>query len=371
MLIRSYFAPSYSSPFMPKKKPAVMASAIVLLALGLVRVGTPTTSNSINDIQSFPSWLVASAKAQSVDDAKLAGVEYNAGRQAYSEDNYVAAAEHFERADAASPTAHALYLAMQSRQAAEQLDRAALLAALFISRQPEADEKKLADAQAILAEAKEKLGQIELSCDQDCNVLIGPRLVHGRASKSWVLFVKGGKQNLSITFSNDRQVKETVNVAEADSVTVAVKAPAMPIAAPIATDTDIVEDETPVEEVVESSGMSPVVFWSGVGVTSLGLGLSIWSGIDTINNPGEEAIQAGCTDPVTDCDLYQQGKSNETRTNILWVGTGVAAIATTLIGVLWTDWSGKDSSSSDSAKIKVRPYISVSNGALLGAYGSF
>jgi hypothetical protein len=129
-------------------------------------------------------------------------------------------------------------------------------------------------------------------------------------------------------------------------------------------------------------GWSPIVFFVGAGLTAVAGAATIWSGIDTLNNPGKDVVRDKCSD--TTCPEYQEGLNHQRRTNILIGVTAGLGLGTAIIGALLTDWSGSSGqdeaggdevirgpSSRKSAGLHVDPWISVGSGATLGATGTF
>jgi hypothetical protein len=160
-------------------------------------------------------------------------------------------------------------------------------------------------------------------------------------------------------------------------------APALPAATPPA-ETVAPEPEPsapPPDRASESrSGWSPTVFWVGAGLTGALAGVTVWSGIDTLNNPGKDKVQAECEPNDTSCDLYQQGLANQQRTNILIGVTAGVGVATALVGILATDWGGSDAAaetgknpkkSRSRERARLSPWVVVGQGALVGAEGRF
>jgi hypothetical protein len=126
----------------------------------------------------------------------------------------------------------------------------------------------------------------------------------------------------------------------------------------------------------ESSGWSPVIFWVGAGFTVVGGVATIFSGIDTQNNPGRAKVKEACENNTTNCqDLYDEGVAKQNRTNALLGVTGGLAVFTIVAAAL-TDWGPSSPATAAKASkrrpgLEVDPFISVGNGAMLGATARF
>ena len=113
-------------------------------------------------------------------------------------------------------------------------------------------------------------------------------------------------------------------------------------------------------------------------------GVSLWSGIDTQNNPGPDRVREACK-PLPDgshsdeCDtLYNQGLDKQHRTNALFGVTAGLGVATAVVGAFFTDWGGskKPASAAEATKSKpkgfsIQPWFTVGSGASVGALGRF
>ena len=86
---------------------------------------------------------------------------------------------------------------------------------------------------------------------------------------------------------------------------------------------------------------SPWVFAVGAIATAGLGGVTIWSGIDTLDNPGTEAVKEACVGQGTECPEYQAGRSKQLRTNILIGATAGTALLTGIIGIFVTEWSSE------------------------------
>lgn len=313
----------------------------------------------------------SAADAPSVEEVKAAESDFNKGREAYKAGNYDEAAEYFESADGHAPNERVIELAIAARDKANQTDRAATLAELALELYPNAARiKKIATP--IVERAKAELFTIVVSCDEACTLLDGTRLVHGEAATRRVVFLSPGDHEIRASWSDDRVVSQQTTGKAGDTVNLDFKAPpipkkeeaaAQPVAGPAASGADRGQEEKP-------HGLPPIVFFSGVGATAVLGGVMIWSGIDTVKNPGTDTVKAACSSGAANCnDLYNTGKNHELRTNILIAATSVVGAATAVIGGFFTNWSGKKATEGDTARIE--PWVNYNNGPAVGASGRF
>ncbi|MEI9950988.1 MAG: hypothetical protein WDO74_18925 [Pseudomonadota bacterium] len=127
---------------------------------------------------------------------------------------------------------------------------------------------------------------------------------------------------------------------------------AAPVVAPVSTQ----PEKPPEEDAQAKSGkLPPTAFWVGVGLTAALGGATLWSGIDTQNNPGPDRVREACKAGSPDCDsLYNEGLDKQHRTNILLGVTAGLGVATAVVGVFFTDWGGSKKSAAAGAD-KTRP----------------
>lgn len=312
-------------------------------------------------------------------DVKKAAEAFDRGREAFRAENYVEAAEHFEAADAYASSAASLRLAIAARKEAGQLDRALSLAALALSTYPE-DQTVIAEAQAVIDEHQAEFGQIQVACDEECDLLLDGKLVHGPPALAHTVYVSPGSYQVQASWSEDRTDEETVTAVAADRVSVELTAPPiekveMPLPPPPV-------ETTPAEdpEQNERRGWSPVVFWTGLGATLVGAGVTTGLGINAINNPGQQAVLDQCEQGDETCVLYQQGVANQTAANVAG-GVTVALGVFTIVAAIATDWGGKrrkktepdpsEGWSVQSGDFTLRPTLSLGSGLAVGAAGTF
>jgi hypothetical protein len=329
------------------------------------------------------SWAGAQDDAPSADDIRAAAEEFDLGRRSFKAKDYVEAAQHFEAADARAPSATALELALRSRDRAGQLDRAANLAALAQARHPdEAFTKKLAPG--ILKRAGEELHTVSARCDSACELMIDTKLVHGKAAPERVIFVAPGKRSIRAGWAGGRTDSEEVEATAGGKSELSFTAPSEPEpekAAPVAEPEPTVEPETtPVEPVKDpgaepKGGLPPVVFFVGAGLTAVVGAVTIWSGIDTQNNPGTDVVRERCVGLGESCPEYQEGRDKQLRTNILIGATATLGVATAVVGILTDFGGGGEQARREPGRrtaAQIEPWIGLDGSVTLGgARGRF
>jgi hypothetical protein len=327
----------------------------------------------------------ASAAEEAVEptpaQVRSAAEAFDRGREAYKSEDYLEAAEQFESADANAPSATALELAIRARDKAGQLDRAATLAALALARHPD-DPNIQKLAPAIIQRAKAELYEVDLSCDDPCDVTVAGKIVPGRRSTDRTIFLPAGKYSVLAGWSGDRSISKQVEAVKGSTGTLEFQAPVAPVA-PVVDAHPVVgattNDQRPADQAPHKSGaLSPAVFWVGVGLTVVTGAVTVWSGLDTQKNPGPNKVREACTAQSDDCNtLYQQGVDKQHRTNILIGVTAGVGVVTGVIGLFFTDWgsSKKPASEAEAQAHKkgfsIEPWVAISSGASVGALGRF
>ncbi len=324
----------------------------------------------------------APAFAEKTPDAaqiRQAAEQFDAGVIAYKQRDFEGAASRFEAADAAVPGPKSLRQAIRARLEAGHGARAATLAAQAIERYP-GDEPTIKLAKETIAKVEPTVQKLNISCASPCVLALGTRSVPGESNTRWTVYVDPGKTAIGASFfggsssapqeltatagkSSDFRFEPEERKATPKPTIVPIpgsdKAPAVVDAPP----------ETPSGDVVpkKSSGIHPAAFIAA-GVATLGLGgVTVWSGLDTKNNPGVDAVKAQCAGQGETCPAYQEGRKKQTRTNI-FIGATAGVGAITVVLAILTNWRGNKKAPGPTAE----PTASITDhGAVLGAVGTF
>jgi hypothetical protein len=290
---------------------------------------------------------------------RAAAEAFDRGREAYNSEHFAEAAEQFERADGSAPSATALDLAMKARDKAGDLDRAGTLAALALERY--GDDPNIAkSAPEIVQRARASLYELTVVCKEPCELADGTQIVHGAPALQRTLFLTPGQHSLRVGWADGRTQSKSVEAIPGTNAELAFEPAAPePVEAPVEAAPAPEPEPAPPPVESKSKGWSPLVFWIGAGATVAAGGVTAWSGIDTVNNPGKERVKNECAAGDEECPLYQEGRSKQARTNVLLGVTGVLAVATGLVGALAVDWGGKPASAEARKKPHVAPFVNV------------
>jgi len=274
---------------------------------------------------------------------KSAAEEFDRGRRAYLGKEYEQAAVHFESAFRDAPRAESLRLAIRARKEAKQLARAATLAAI-------AQQKYAADAgtaqlaKETLDEATPALQEYDVECTTECGVTADGRVISQSDATKQRLFLDAGPHDLGISFKTGSLARH-VDAKKGGRETLTFEAPAAVATTPPVPTTTENPPPPPPKQAESHKPLSPVVFFIAAGVTVAAGGATVWSGIDTNNNPGVDEVRRQCAGKDDTCQAYADGRSAQLRTNVLIGVTAGVAVATAVIGLFLTDWSGQPKSS--------------------------
>jgi hypothetical protein len=305
-----------------------------------------------------------SSSSPSVDEIKAAETDFNKGREAYKGGEYGEAAEYFESADGHAPNDRVLELAITAREKAGDVARAATLVQYGLDTYPNSEVAK-----SLLERAHTELLQVAVTCDEACNLLEGTHLVHGGAATQRTLFLPPGDYTVRAAWSDDRAQSKPASGGAGASVTLSFSAPPIPVKAEIAAPSTAANPASDQGTAGPPHGLPPLYFFIGAGATVVLGGVTVWSGLDTLNNPGKDAVRTACVGQGDSCPEYKDGRSRQLRTNVLIGATSVVGVATAVVGALFTDWSGRKAERPETAKVS--PWVSYDNGPAVGAVGRF
>lgn len=308
---------------------------------------------------------IAAADPAAPDPAKIqaASEAFDEGSKAFKARDYDAAALAFEAADRAAPSPAALANAIRARKLGKQLARAATLAAAAMARYP--SEKEIQDiSEGLLQTADKQLHRVTVSCKPDCSLLIDGKVATGEPVSVFVAYVDPGSHSFVAGWSGDRKKTAPITATAGGIESLDLVAPELPKTAPAASsagdkgtppaagsvDSGTKTAPGPAASAggegairppeVAKGGLPPWVVFLGGGATVILGGVATWSGLDTQQNPGPDAVRAACAGQPSDCPLYQKGLDKERRTNILFGATAGAAVVTGVVAIFFTDWSG-------------------------------
>ena len=306
-----------------------------------------------------------------VDRIKAAAEEFDAGRRAFLTGDFAKAAEHFENADRDVPSPEAIRMAIRARKSARHDARAATLAGLALQRYPD-DQATAAVAQQTLTAVQTKLHRLTVKCTPTCTLGVDGHVAPWAETDHAVIYLDPGEHTIDAGWSQDRSRSSQLLARAGASTEMVFDAPALPETAP-----EPDASSGPASSSSTSAAPSalthfpPTVFFVVAGTTAVMGAVTLWSGIDTISNPGKDRVRADCAGKDDSCPTYQDALSSQHRTNILLGVSAVLAVATGVVGVFLTDWSGGESSSSSTGTARVVPSVSVGSGLQLGASGRF
>jgi hypothetical protein len=215
--------------------------------------------------------------------------------------------------------------------------------------------------------------RINISCASPCVLAMGTRSVPGEFNDRWVVYVDPGKVSIGASFFGGASSSRQEITAQAGKKSdlrfePEAKAAVAPVPDKPPAVIEASKETAPIEpSPKKGSGLHPAIFIVGAVATAGLGGVTIWSGIDTKNNPGVEAVKAQCAGQGEACPAYQEGLKKQARTNIFIGATAGAAAATVVLAIL-TNWRGNKKAPGPTAE----PTASITDhGAVLGAVGTF
>jgi hypothetical protein len=272
---------------------------------------------------------VVYAEEPDANAKKEAAARFREAERAFKKHDYTTAARAFEEAYGIAPHPAALFNAATAHQKAGNLTRAANLCAQYLRDAPETDARR-DKANALISELTPKLGRIEIAASGAKQVQLD-----NTTPELEITYVDPGDHFVTGKFG-DKSVQREVTVVAGSLVRVVLEPPrAQESLEEEAGNEDPFADDAKKDAPVEKQKpLSPTWFYVGVGATVVLGGATIWSGLDT--NSARDDFDSNPTRAGLD-----DGKSKQTRTNVLLGATAVAGVATATIGIFFTNWGAK------------------------------
>jgi hypothetical protein len=274
----------------------------------------------------------ASATAiATADDRKQAAREFADGDRAFKEGDYRQAAEAYERAYQRVPHHSALWNAARSWHRAGELAKAANLYARYLREAPPGARDRN-NAQKALNELSNKLARLEIHATDVADVKLD-----GAPLALSSVFVTPGEHVLEGRTHEDRVVRQAQTVETGDVVSVALVPPAVAVAPSPSVVATAPQQQPRAGGAAPSTrrGWSPIVVYFEGAVTLALAGITVWSGIDTLQ-------QKDAFDRSPTPDNLDVGRQKQTRTNLLIGASAAAGAVTALTALLLVDWHGGD-----------------------------
>lgn len=312
--------------------------------------------------------ILTSASALAAGGAssvQRAAEHFDEGSRAFQSNRFEQAASHFEAAFSAVPNARALRNAMRARDLADQPARAATLAALGLSRYPE-DAETMKTASELLAKHGQALAYFNVRCVSRCLIAANGLMIVGGVDTQHSVYLKPGKVRFIASFENGGEAEQSMVARAGATVDIELAPERRPADATAETGAppsalgqlpeskrkskrEEHSEERALRAPVALSARNDSAWYESRGLFATAMvataavgGVTIWSGIDTLNDPGKDGVRAACVGLGTDCPEYQRGLEKQNRTNILIGATAGAGFVTLLVGSLLTDFSSAE-----------------------------
>ena len=284
--------------------------------------------------------LLCTRAANAQNEKALAKEAYDRGTQAHARGDFRRAAEEFAKADGLAPSPVALQAALDAAVDADDF----LLGADLLERTKRLGAARPGTLTASIDAATTKLGgragHVKIACPSGArctSTLDGASFDSAKGVWSRV-----GPHTLVVQVDGAPDTRTVEVRGGEDMEVVAARANAAPppstaTATPPPTATPS-PDST---EAPASKPLPPLVFWMGTGATAVFAGATTFFAL-VASGKHKSFTDAGCgTLATSDCpSLKDDGEKAQTRANIGFAVTGVAAATTIVIGAFFIDWAG-------------------------------
>lgn len=284
------------------------------------------------------------AGSATAEDRREAAKDFAEGDRAFKDGDFRHAAESYERAYQRVPHYSALWNAARSWDHAGEPARAANLYSRYLREAPPRARDRNS-AQRLLRALSNRLARLEIHATDVSDVHVDDAPVDAPS-----VYVTPGAHVVAGKTSDGTVVRQSSDVQAGDVVSISLVpsaagatasvAPAPPTtsapgpgAAPSATTP--APDESEQEQAPSSSSRhwSPVFVYFGGAVTLALGGITIWSGLDTMQQ--KDTFDKNPTQSNLD-----SGKSKEMRTNVLIGATAAVGVVTGVTALFLIDWKG-------------------------------
>jgi len=268
------------------------------------------------------AWAGDDEPAPSWKEEQEAAGHFKAGVRAFWQHKYVEAAQSFEKANEVLPNHKAVFNAADAWEKAGELVKAARMFRQYLQVAPE-KAKARDEAQTRLEGILSKVGRLDLAGDKANDITID-----GESAALGETLVAPG-EHVVAAVADGQPIKKVVTV-DAGAILRVLLEPPPPAPTPEPqVETGPIEQDKGVEEV--KTGMSPTIFYAGVAVSTVLVGATVWSGLDTQSKRDDfDANPTGAG--------YDDGVAAQRRTNILLGLTAAAGVTTAALGLFAVKW---------------------------------
>lgn len=278
-----------------------------------------------------PTIAHAAPKANDSKPDQAAAKAFEQGQKAFKTGDYRKAGEKFEQAYELAPHPSPLWNAARAWHRAHEPVRAANLYAKYLRIAPEGARDRN-HAISGLKELSAKLGLLTVNATDVTDIRVDGKPIEGSS-----IYVLPG-EHIVEGRSGETPIRVTRVITAGEAMSVALVPPSPPPPAAVAEHIEEKpEERRPDAAKLESrvpskGGLSPTWFYVAAGATVVVGGVATWSGLDTLNRKDDFLSSP-------DQSKLDDGRSSQTRTNILLGATAGLAIATVVLALV-VDWKG-------------------------------
>jgi hypothetical protein len=275
-------------------------------------------------------------RADTEPDFQAAARAYREGQAAQAADKPAEAARWYELADSIVPAPQALRNAIRSHMKAGQGTRAGTLALGAQRRYSDPQTRTL--LKDVIATSTAIHARLTVKCGQPCELLCDGEAVGARPDSEFDVFIKPGSHLIHARFDTRDPVEQRVDLGPGERLILSLEASGVPDTSGLApkpvarAPLTASPPATPVTS-TDDAGVPQWMFWSAAGLTTLAATAGVISAFDLQRR--HDAYIAETTK-----ERYESGIQSQRRTNLLFLGSGVAAALTVGLA-FFTDWEGE------------------------------